>query len=38
MLEKRLGKLLKDKRFTIAVAESLTGGLFSKKITDIKVW
>lgn len=35
MLEKRLGKLLRDRRFTIAVAESLTGGLFSKRITDI---
>ncbi len=35
MLEKRLGKLLKDRRFTIAVTESLTGGLFSKRITDI---
>lgn len=35
MLERRLEKLLKDKKLTIAVAESLTGGLFSKRITDI---
>jgi len=35
MLEKRLGELLKDKQLTIAAAESLTGGLFSKRITDI---
>jgi len=35
MIEERLGKLLKEKQLTIAAAESLTGGLFSKRITDI---
>ncbi len=35
MLERELGKLLKKKQLTIAAAESLTGGLFSKRITDV---
>ncbi len=34
-IEKVLGKLLKEKKLTIAAAESFTGGLFSKVITDV---
>lgn len=35
-LESVVGKLLKDKGLTIAAAESCTGGLFSKRLTDIE--
>ncbi len=34
-IEKVLGRLLKEKKLTIAAAESFTGGLFSKVITDV---
>jgi len=34
-LELIVGNLLKDRRFTIAVAESCTGGLISSRITNI---
>ncbi len=33
--EKVLGELLKEKGKTVAAAESFTGGLFGKRITDI---
>jgi PncC family amidohydrolase len=33
--EERLGKLLRAKGLTIAVAESCTGGLISSRITDV---
>ncbi len=34
-LEMTVSNLLRDRRLTIAAAESCTGGLFSKRITDI---
>ncbi len=34
-LEKVVGELLRQKRMTLAVAESCTGGLITKKITDV---
>ncbi|MDD5633789.1 MAG: CinA family protein [Candidatus Omnitrophica bacterium] len=34
-LEEKIGKILKEKKLTLALAESCTGGLVSKKITDI---
>jgi len=34
-LEQTLGKLLLDRRLTIAVAESCTGGLIADRITDV---
>jgi len=33
--EEKLGKILREKQLKIAAAESLTGGLFCKRITDI---
>lgn len=35
VLSKRLGTILREKRLSIATAESCTGGLLSKVITDI---
>ncbi len=34
-IEKRIGKMLKERGLKIAVAESCTGGLISSRITDI---
>ncbi len=34
-IEARIGKMLKEKGLTIAVAESCTGGLISSRITDV---
>ncbi len=34
-IEERIGKMLKEKGLTIAVAESCTGGLIASRITDI---
>ena len=34
-IEKRIGKMLKERELKIAVAESCTGGLISSRITDI---
>jgi len=34
-LEEELGKILKEKKLTIATAESCTGGLVSSRLTDI---
>ncbi len=34
-LEERLGTLLREKKLTIALAESCTGGLISSRITDV---
>jgi PncC family amidohydrolase len=35
ILEKRIGEILREKRLTISVAESCTGGLISHRITNI---
>jgi PncC family amidohydrolase len=35
MMEKRIGDLLRERGMKIATAESCTGGLIAKKITDI---
>ena len=35
MLEEELGEKLRDRKLTIAVAESCTGGLLGSKITDV---
>lgn len=35
LLEKTVGDLLKDKKLTLATAESCTGGFISQRITDI---
>lgn len=34
-LEEELGQILKDKKLTIATAESCTGGLVSSRLTDV---
>ena len=34
-LEKRVGELLKAKNFTVATAESCTGGLLASRLTDV---
>ncbi len=34
-LEQEVGKLLKEKKFTLAIAESCTGGLISNLVTDV---
>lgn len=34
-MEEIVGKLLKEKRLTIAAAESCTGGLFTSRLTDV---
>ncbi len=34
-LEERIGALLKDKRLTVSLAESCTGGLIASRITDV---
>ncbi len=34
-LEQEVGRLLKEKKFTLAIAESCTGGLISNLITDV---
>lgn len=34
-LEEQLGQILREKKLTIATAESCTGGLLSSKLTDI---
>lgn len=34
-LEEELGQILKEKKLTIATAESCTGGLVSSKLTDV---
>lgn len=33
--EERLGRLLRERKLTVAVAESCTGGLISSRITDV---
>lgn len=35
MLEERVGELLRQKRMTLAVAESCTGGLLGMRITEV---
>jgi nicotinamide-nucleotide amidase len=34
-LEQEVGRLLKEKKFTLAIAESCTGGLISNLVTDV---
>ena len=34
-MEQRIGELLKQKNFTVATAESCTGGLLASRLTDI---
>ncbi len=34
-LEEELGQILKDKKLTVATAESCTGGLVSSRLTDV---
>ena len=34
-LEQEVGRLLKEKKFTLAIAESCTGGLISNQVTDV---
>lgn len=35
MLEEELGQILKERKLTIATAESCTGGLLSSRLTDV---
>ena len=35
MIEREIGKILREKNFTIAIAESCTGGLIAHRITNI---
>jgi nicotinamide-nucleotide amidase len=36
MIEERIGRILRERRLKIAVAESCTGGLIANRITDVQ--